>query len=179
MLGKKQCREKWIILGEGTSSCVIKDQSHNINKYIILVVIDWVWWQVSLIYSGFGLKHSCLPLWEGWWTVEVCVLLGGYLGEPPFSATFGTDMSSDNPGGWGCRSCVLTWAPAWAPGWHTTADMMWHTHTPTHRGRGRGRGRERVSQGRFIQYLMSEVLVDGCSLLSRWSKHLPLKKNVS
>lgn len=137
MPGKKQCGKKWIILGEGTSSCVIKDQSHNINKYIILVVMDWVWWQVPLIYSGFGLKHSCLPLWVGWWTVEVCVLLGGYLGEPPFSATFGTDMSSDSPGGWGCRSCVLTWAPAWAPGWHTTADMMWHTHTPTHRGRER------------------------------------------
>lgn len=130
--GKSSVGKKWIIRGDGTSSCVIKDQSHNINKYITLDVIDWLWRQVSLIYSGFGSKRSCLPLCEGWWTVKVCVLLGGYLGEPPFSATFGTDMSSDSPGGWGCRSCVLTWAPAWAPGWHTTADMMGHIHTPPH-----------------------------------------------
>lgn len=31
-------------------------------------------------------------------------------------------MSWDSPWGWGCRSCVLTWAPAWAPGWHTAVD---------------------------------------------------------
>lgn len=53
MCWEKAVKTKRIIQSEGwhrSSSRVVKDQSHNLKKEIILVGIDWVWWQVFLSY---------------------------------------------------------------------------------------------------------------------------------
>lgn len=76
--------------------------------------------------------------------VSYLIMRFTYRVVPPSSAISGTDRSWGSLWGWGCRSCVWTSAPAWAPESHTA--------------RGRNREMPQVSDYPFFKVIRDAPL---------------------
>lgn len=91
-----------------------------------------------------------------------CVLCAfAYLAAPPSSAISGRGRSWGSLWGWGCRSCVWTSAPAWAPKSHTAGGQ-----SRAEKRRGRSNKPETALMATDLQCMLYWSVFEPLKLLS-------------